>query len=76
MSKNPNGLTNHRGFRYADSNIEKQQKSIKENNVFLMDPIPVEFSKILREDSKDHSKIRASPFMKTKAFLDIEKLYD
>ena len=41
-----------------------------------MDPIPTIFTDMLRTESKDSSKNLSSPFMKTKAYKDIEKLYD
>ena len=41
-----------------------------------MDPIPTIFTDMLRTECKDSSKNLSSPFMKTKAYKDIEKLYD
>lgn len=40
MSKNSNGIVNQRGFRYADNTHEKIQKTVRENSVYLMDPLP------------------------------------
>ena len=45
--------------------------------MYLGDPIPVTFEGILRTGSKDSSKmIHNSPFMKTRAYGDMEKLFD
>ena len=45
--------------------------------MYLGDPIPVRFEGILRESSRDSSKIiHSSPFMKTRAYGDMERLFD
>ena len=77
MAKNSQGQVNQRGFRYADTRNEKTQKIIKQNDVFLRDPIPIKWEGILRQSSRDSSKIlHASPFMKTRAYGDMEKLFE
>ena len=71
---------NPRGFRFSDNTLERRKKNRHLNG--LVDPDPpkynsnVIFDKVLRESSRDSTKILAAPYMRRKAHQDLEKLYE
>ena len=80
MSTTATGLVNPRGFRFSDNTLERRKKNKHLNG--LVDPDPpkynskVIFDKVLRESSRDSTKMLDAPYMRRKAHQDLEKLYE
>ena len=67
-----------RGFRYADSAIEKYIKNVVINSEYDTEPCPRHnqqtFGRVLREDSRDNSKILNQHFMHLKSYMDVDRV--